>query len=39
MQTDSCSRFRLVQSTELQKHGDEREQIRQTADRAAADPD
>ncbi|GJY06409.1 hypothetical protein Tco_0373463 [Tanacetum coccineum] len=35
----SSSRFRQVQSTELQKHGDEREQIRQTADRAAADSD
>ncbi|GKB80212.1 hypothetical protein Tco_0947107, partial [Tanacetum coccineum] len=43
MQTDSSrqssSRFRQVQSTELQKHGDKREQIRQTADRAATDSD
>ncbi|GKC32426.1 hypothetical protein Tco_1039720 [Tanacetum coccineum] len=33
----SSIRFRQVHRTELQKHEDEREQIRQTADRAAAD--
>ncbi|GJY59652.1 hypothetical protein Tco_0459544 [Tanacetum coccineum] len=43
MQTDSSrqssNRFRQVQSTELQKHGDERGQIRQTTDRATTDLD
>ncbi|GJV57441.1 hypothetical protein Tco_1458446 [Tanacetum coccineum] len=33
----SSNRFRQMHSTELQKHEDEREHIRQTADRAAAD--
>ncbi|GJZ47921.1 hypothetical protein Tco_0601753 [Tanacetum coccineum] len=43
MQTDSSrqssNRFRQVQSTELQKHGDERGQIRQTTDIATTDLD